>query len=110
MQKYFENVTVDKNVVIEMNNVSTDVNDYVVTDKKADDKKQYTFNTIKAGDLVDENGTLDLQDAQMVLKAALKIIPVSDIIINNVDVDGQEGITLTDAQMVLKAALKIIKL
>ena len=46
----------------------------------------------------------------MVLKAALKIIPVSDIIINNVDVDGQEGITLTDAQMVLKAALKIIKL
>ncbi len=132
VQKYFENVTVDKNVVIEMNNVSTDVNDYVVTDKKADDKKQYTFNTIKAGDLVDENGnllpdnnltpaegvkgdvdgngTLDLQDAQMVLKAALKIIPVSDIIINNVDVDGQEGITLTDAQMVLKAALKIIKL
>ena len=108
------------------------MNDYVVTDKKADDKKQYTFNTIKAGDLVDENGnllpdnnltpaegvkgdvdgngTLDLQDAQMVLKAALKIIPVSDIIINNVDVDGQEGITLTDAQMVLKAALKIIKL
>ena len=132
VQKYFKNVTVDKNVVIEMNNVSTDVNDYVVTDKKADDKKQYTFNTIKVGDLVDENGnllpdnnltpaegvkgdadgngTLDLQDAQMVLKAALKIIPMSDIIVNNVDVDGQEGITLTDAQMVLKAALKIIKL
>lgn len=60
----------------------------------------------------DANGDkqVTLADAQVTLKAALKIIKTEEIDAVAADVDGKEGIALADAQMILKAALKIIKL
>lgn len=53
---------------------------------------------------------ITLKDAQMTLKAALKIIAIDEIDEAAADVDGKAGISLADAQMILKAALKIITL
>lgn len=53
------------------------------------------------------DGVVTLEDAQLTLKAALKMIAVKDTQILAADVDSSSGITLEDAQMILKAALKI---
>lgn len=53
------------------------------------------------------DGTIDLQDAMLALKAALKVITLDEQAAQAADVDGQEGISLTDVQIILKYALKI---
>lgn len=57
---------------------------------------------------VDHSGRVDLSDAQIVLKAALKIINLSDSDRLLADVDHNNTIDLSDAQLILKYALKII--
>lgn len=57
---------------------------------------------------INGNGKIDLNDARLILKTALKIIP--NPIKGNMDIDNDGNITLMDAQVVLKAALKIISL
>lgn len=64
---------------------------------------------ITTGD-VDGDDKVTLTDAQMVLKAALKIESFDETQIEAADVDQNGRITLEDAQRVLKAALKIITL
>ena len=64
-------------------------------------------NGIMPGD-VNGDGTVNLLDAQMTLKAALKIIALTDDQKEAADVDGKGGVTLADAQLILKYALKII--
>ena len=59
---------------------------------------------------VDGDGTIGLTDAQMVLKAALKIEVLTDEAMKAADVDGDGTIGLSDAQLVLKFALKIANL
>ena len=61
---------------------------------------------ILSGD-VNGDGTVDLRDAQLVLKAALKIATLlsTEQIIADLSGDGQ--LTLADAQLILKVALKI---
>lgn len=61
----------------------------------------------KLGD-VDRNGSVELSDAQIVLKVALKIKSLNDI--TYADADGNGTVDLADAQLVLKAALRIITL
>lgn len=57
---------------------------------------------------VDYNGLVDLMDAQITLKAALKIISFKDAnSFDLADVNGDGMITLRDAQKILKAALRI---
>ncbi len=58
---------------------------------------------------VDGNGKLELNDAQIVLRAALKISGLTQIQIQAADIDTDNQITLTDAQKILKLALKIIE-
>lgn len=62
-----------------------------------------------AGGDVNLDGKTDLSDAQLALKAALKIITLKDDAIIEADVDGNKSVTLSDAQTILKIALKIIK-
>lgn len=57
---------------------------------------------------VNGDGKADLTDAQIVLKAALRILSLSDEGLADVNEDSQ--LTLEDAQLVLKAALHIIDL
>lgn len=58
---------------------------------------------------VDGNGKVELADAQMALKAALKIAQISDPNGEKLaDVDSNGKIELADAQFILKKALKII--
>lgn len=52
--------------------------------------------------------TITLADAQLTLKAALKIENLKGNGLKAADVDGKEGITLADAQLILKVALRII--
>lgn len=59
-----------------------------------------------AGD-ANGDGKVDLTDAQMVLKAALKINTMDVKSATDVDVNDDSKVDLTDAQWVLKAALKI---
>ena len=54
------------------------------------------------------NGKVDLSDAQMALKTALKIMVLDEAGKKAADIDNDGGITLTDAQSILKMALKII--
>ena len=56
---------------------------------------------------VNEDGNVDLTDAQLVLKAALKIIALTERENNIADIDKNGQLTLTDAQLVLKLALRI---
>lgn len=56
------------------------------------------------------DGIVTLADAQLVLKAALKLIKISELDESAADVDGRSGISLGDAQLVLKGALKLITL
>lgn len=62
---------------------------------------------LKKGD-VDGNEKVDLQDAELALKAALKIITLDEQGILAADVDNEAGITLKDVQLILKYALRII--
>lgn len=57
-----------------------------------------------AGD-VDGNGKVELADAQLALKIALKIATDDS---SAADVDGNGKVDLTDAQLILKVALKIL--
>lgn len=59
---------------------------------------------------VDGNNAVELSDAQMALKAALKIITLDEKQRKAADIDKNNMIELSDAQNILKAALKIIKL
>ncbi len=61
-----------------------------------------------AGGDVNKDGKIDLSDAQLALKAALKIVTLDESATKEADVDGVEGIALSDAQIILKMALKII--
>lgn len=63
----------------------------------------------KLGD-VDGNGSVELADANIVLKAALNIISLTDEQKLLADADGNKSIELADANLVLKAALGIITL
>lgn len=70
--------------------------------------------TAAVGD-VNGDGIIDLKDAQMALKYALKLVhpdaKISDADAGNAaDVNGDGIIDLTDAQKILKAALKLIQL
>lgn len=56
---------------------------------------------------VDNNGKVELNDAQIVLKAALKIIELSEEQIRSGDMNADKKITLEDDQSILKIALKI---
>ena len=56
----------------------------------------------------DDSKSVDLADAQLVLKAALKIDQLSETAMKAADVDGNGNVDLGDAQLVLKRALKII--
>lgn len=78
-------------------------------DNQTGDKEQPSENVSVPGDL-DDSGKVSLEDAQMVLKAALKIQQLSDVQIPVADVDKDEVVTLKDAQGVLKIALRIMHL
>lgn len=68
------------------------------------DKPEYNL-----GD-VDANGSIELADAQLALKAALNIISLDETQKRAADIDKNGVIELSDAQNILKAALKIITL
>lgn len=57
---------------------------------------------------VNEDGIITLEDAQQVLKAALKIETLEGNSLVNGDVDKNNEITLEDAQIILKVSLRII--
>lgn len=57
---------------------------------------------------VDFNGTVDLTDAQLALKFALKIYIPYDLEAFVADYDFDNAVTLSDAQLILKKALMII--
>lgn len=59
---------------------------------------------------VNNDGTVNLNDAHMTLKAALGIIQLDEYSKKAADVDGKEGVTLLDAQLCLKYALGIVQL
>lgn len=65
--------------------------------------------TGKKGD-VDGNGTIQLKDAQLALRAALHLTQLTDDEKLRADVDGTTGVTLKDAQMILRAALHLTTL
>lgn len=71
-----------------------------ITDSPAD---------IKPGD-IDGNRKVTLEDAQLALKAALKIIILDGEKLEAADINHNGKVDLEDAQFVLKAALKIIVL
>lgn len=56
---------------------------------------------------VDGNKSVELKDAQLTLKAALKIKSLDAVGTLAADVDGNGSVELRDAQLILKAALKI---
>ena len=60
------------------------------------------------GDL-DINGKVNLSDAQLALKAALKVLILDEAGQKAADVDDDGKITLADAQNILKLALNIIE-
>lgn len=57
---------------------------------------------------VNNDKTINLTDAQMTLKAALKIVKLDEAAITAADVDKNGKVELSDAQKILKHALKII--
>lgn len=63
----------------------------------------------KAGD-VNSDGTVNLTDAQLVLKAALNLSSFTNEEKEIADMNGDKRITITDAQLVLKVALNLISL
>lgn len=63
----------------------------------------------KRGD-VDGDGNITLLDAQLALKAALKLAALTGTKEAAADVDGDGRITLKDAQIILKVALKLAKM
>lgn len=69
-------------------------------------KGAVSTNTVLLGD-VDGNGQVELKDAQVALKAALKIDELSAEQVMAADVDGNGQVELKDAQKILKVALKI---
>lgn len=57
---------------------------------------------------VNGDGAVTLEDAQLVLRAALRIVDIEETWLENADVDFDGEITLADAQYVLLRALRII--
>ncbi len=64
-------------------------------------------NDLMTGD-VDFNGIIDLTDAQLALKIALRIYVPYEVEVLAADMDSDNAVTLNDAQSILKKALKII--
>lgn len=58
---------------------------------------------------VDDNKMVDLKDAQLVLKAALKIKALDERYIIAADVNRDDAVDLKDAQLILKKALRLIQ-
>ena len=58
------------------------------------------------GDL-NRDGVVHSDDARIALRAAARIIPLTDIILANGDIDGNGKITSADARRILRAAAKI---
>ena len=69
--------------------------------------EEYDSSAVSYGDL-DNDGDVTLKDAQLVLKAALRIVALDDAQKVAADVDGDNDISLKDAQLLLKRALRII--
>lgn len=72
-------------------------------------KKDITLNTKESyaiGD-VDKNGSVELEDANIALKAALKITTLSDEDVKLADTDFNGLVELEDANTILKIALRI---
>lgn len=69
--------------------------------------EEFDPSAVSYGDL-DNDGDVTLKDAQLVLKAALKIVSLEDAQKASADVDGDSDVTLKDAQLILKRALRII--
>lgn len=63
--------------------------------------------TVKTGDATGD-GTVTLEDAQLILRAALLLVP-QETYLGNCDVDGDESLTLKDAQLILRRALLLIE-
>lgn len=57
---------------------------------------------------IDNNKTVNLTDAQLALKIALKLLPSDTVSAEVSDVNNDSKTDLTDAQLILKYALKII--
>lgn len=56
---------------------------------------------------VDDDGAITLKDAQLTLKAALKLLQFDETEIAAADVNGDGNVTLKDAQKILRYALKL---
>ncbi|MBQ6163353.1 MAG: hypothetical protein IJK23_02645 [Clostridia bacterium] len=61
---------------------------------------------LRPGDL-NQDGVVHSDDARIALRAAARIIPLTDIILANGDIDGNGKITSADARRILRAAAKI---
>lgn len=59
---------------------------------------------------IDNSGSIDLTDAQLTLKAALKITTLNGPAAKAADVNSDGFIDLTDAQIILKLALRIMSI
>lgn len=117
-----ENVNISKAVIarIEEGSGSAVIAEIINGEVSADDMT-ITFNTAQMGMYavveasaavmgdVDGNGKVELADAQLTLKAALKLTTLEGAQISAADVDSNGKVELADAQKILKVALKIEK-
>lgn len=74
--------------------------------KVAEEKKTATIQAFVSGD-VDGNGTVELKDAQLCLKAALDLTTLTELQEYAADVDSNNKVELKDAQMILRQALDL---
>lgn len=80
------------------------VNDEKVASSDEDNLVEPPMGEMVPGD-ANQDGRVTLEDAQLVLRAALRIVELEDSRLADVNQDGQ--VTLEDAQKVLRIALKI---
>lgn len=80
------------------------VNDEKVASSDEDNLVEPPMDEMIPGD-ANQDGKVTLEDAQLVLRAALRIVELEDSRLADVNQDGQ--VTLEDAQKVLRIALKI---
>lgn len=76
------------------------------TPEQVPDEEQDEALQVKKGD-INGDAQVTLQDAQLALKAALKIIGLEGNQVKAADVTGEGKVELNDAQKILKVALKI---
>ncbi len=98
-----ENISKDEDYNLYVNSVLTASTDETLMNPQEPVNPQQP-EAILAGD-ANGDGQVTLEDAQLVLKAALKIIELEDARYG--DMNGDNQITLEDAQKVLRKALKI---